>query len=84
MGHPGNTLYKAYQDRPGIFTAIGQPINSQEEFENVFFFGIEDFFETAIHRYHNCFGMMDVMAPNILNLIFQHLHWYSIGVIGRG
>ena len=37
------TLFKAFQDRPDIFTTIEQPINSLQEFEKEFFFALKDF-----------------------------------------
>ena len=48
------TLFKAFQDRPDIFTTIEQPINSLQEFEKEFFFALKDFHKTAIQRYQPC------------------------------
>ena len=58
------TLFKAFQDRPDIFTTIEQPINSLQEFEKEFFFALKDFHKTAIQRYQPCF--LCVMQCNIL------------------
>ena len=58
------TLFKAFQDRPDIFTTIEQPINSLQEFEKEFFFALKDFHKTAIQRYQPCFSC--VMQCNIL------------------